>query len=130
MPKKLIYIMGTIAVAIFFLAPAIHSQAPDMTHVIEDAFPSKERPASVFPHDEHNEMADLQDKCYVCHHYDGPDQDHTDMSIGMDCSDCHSVEPDDPDEETPLKQAYHNLCMDCHEDEGAGPVACGECHVR
>ena len=134
MPKKLAYLMGAIAITVFFLAPALYSQT-DMTHVIEDAYPSKERPPSVFPHDEHTyEIAmefdlDGMSDCYFCHHYDGPDQDHMDMSVGIPCSDCHPVDPVDPDV-TALTMAYHELCKGCHIQEKAGPIACGECHVR
>ncbi|WP_291320584.1 acidic tetraheme cytochrome c3 TmcA [Desulfonatronospira sp.] len=134
MSKKIVYLLGTIAVAVFFLAPALYSYT-GMTHIYEDAFPKKERPASVFPHDEHTDVYayeyDLEElkECYYCHHFDGPDQEHTDDSVGIPCSDCHPVETDDPDT-TPLMQAYHIQCKSCHQDEKAGPVACGECHVR
>jgi hypothetical protein len=29
-----------------------------------------------------------------------------------------------------LKDAFHSQCKCCHENMKAGPVTCGECHVR
>jgi len=134
MSKRILYMTGIAALALFFLAPAIYSQI-DMTHVIEDAYPKKERPPSLFDHDAHTydfaEEYDLEElrECYYCHHFDGPDQDHMDDSVGISCSDCHPVDPDDPDV-THLTMAYHELCKGCHFEVAAGPIACGECHVR
>ena len=130
MAKKLAYLLGLVAIAAFFLAPVLYSQS-DMTHVIDPAFESKQRPASVFPHDEHNILAGIEYDCYICHHFDGTDLDPTDMmgSVGIPCSDCHPAQTDDPGV-TPLMQAYHLQCKGCHMEEAAGPIACGECHVR
>jgi hypothetical protein len=55
-----------------------------------------------------------------------PHQAHAAM---FDCSSCH--------EQTPPgaipnwgRDVAHALCIECHKAEGAGPVACNECHVR
>jgi len=41
------------------------------------------------------------------------------------CSSCH-----DPDAEIKLPDAFHKLCIGCHEEGGSGPVECSGCHVR
>ena len=73
-----------------------------------------------FSHADHAEMAE---DCTACHHDQEPDD------IGL-CSDCHGVEYDPSDWETPdLKMAYHLLCIGCHQQEDA-PLACVDCHER
>ncbi len=73
-----------------------------------------------FSHADHMDMAE---DCTACHH----DQEPDDISL---CSDCHGVEYDPSDFETPdLKMAYHLLCIGCHQQEDA-PLACVDCHER
>ncbi len=72
----------------------------------------------------HGYHAELAGDCTVCHHF----QDAEDAGL---CSDCHGVgfdpaEPDSPD----LKLAFHLRCMGCHQEQGAGPLACTDCHER
>lgn len=110
---------------LLFLVPAFSQM--DIEQLDDPAFANGQRPPAVFVHDEHNEIAELYD-CVVCHHMDGSDPDPMEDSIGIPCSDCHPV--DAGDETTPLMQAYHKQCKGCHQDQKAGPVACGECHVR
>ncbi len=128
MSRKVVLAVAMLVLAIFFVAPMLYSQA-DITYLSEEEFVEKQRPATYFPHDEHNAKADLEDRCYLCHHLDGSDPHPEAMSVGTPCSGCHEVEPEDADE-TPLRSAYHDLCQDCHAQEQAGPIACGECHVR
>lgn len=99
----------------------------DMTQLAPEAFENPQRPPSVFVHDAHNEKAGLEE-CYVCHHMDGSAPDPDDTSEGTPCADCHDLEGGDG--ATGLIDAYHKQCKGCHEKEGKGPVACGECHVR
>jgi hypothetical protein len=44
----------------------------------------------------------------------------------MSCSgeDCHGPEAD-----VSRGDALHGNCKGCHDDSGAGPVECAECHV-
>jgi len=92
------------------------------------AFESPTRPGAVFPHDDH--MMFLDDDCSICHHvYENGELVPYESSEDLYCSDCHSLEPA-PDNPMPLEAAYHNLCRDCHFDQGTGPVLCGECHVK
>ena len=100
----------------------------DILFLSDEAFGKGQRPPAVFAHDDHNEKAELDD-CATCHHVhrDGmlvEDESSEDMS----CSDCHHPKYDEP---TPsLMKAYHKMCQGCHEEEKAGPITCGECHVR
>jgi len=71
----------------------------------------------------HADHMDLAADCAACHHDQEPDD------IGL-CSDCHGVEYDPGDPETPdLKMAYHLLCIGCHQQQEA-PLACVDCHER
>lgn len=115
-----------LSVAPIFLAPA-HSQE-DIVELTGDEFINKQRPPAVFKHDAHNSAAELEDKCYVCHHEDGANISEDADSSGTPCVDCHAVTPDD--DTTGLLDAFHKQCKGCHEQQNKGPVACGECHVR
>ncbi len=55
-----------------------------------------------------------------------PHQAHAAM---FECSACHAQDPPAaiPDWG---REVAHALCIDCHKAEGAGPVACNECHIR
>lgn len=142
MTKKRVYAIKIAAIALFLLAPIIYSQA-NTEHIVKEAlpakdsppvikdkgFPGKERPPSIFFHDKHYIEAGLEGRCYVCHHADGKNPDPAYMSIGNPCSDCHKADTVKQDRPS-LTRAYHDLCKGCHLEEGAGPIACGECHVR
>jgi len=115
---------------VVFLLPAftvVHSQA-DMEVISNEQFTNPERPSAVFPHDAHNAAAELEDKCWFCHHMDGDNPNEDESSEGIPCADCHMEETDD--DTTNLMDAYHKQCIDCHEQEAKGPLACGECHVK
>lgn len=117
-----------IAMVIIYMAPAAFSQ-DDMTMIPVDAFPKLERSQVPFEHDAHNEKAELDD-CVICHHgmTDDGKQDMEYSSEGEPCASCHDVERSDGG--TPLMRAYHRQCIDCHKEQGKGPVACGECHPK
>ena len=95
------------------------------------AFEKPVRPAAVFDHDIHNEMAELEDDCAVCHHvYDEDNQLVEDESSEDSlCSDCHYLKSD-ADNTVSLRKAYHKRCKSCHFAEKKGPVLCGECHIN
>lgn len=117
-----------LALIIAYMAPMAYSQ-DDMTHIPVDGFAKLERPQVPFEHDAHNEKAGLDD-CVVCHHSMNDDgtQNLEESSEGESCASCHEVERADGG--TPLMRAYHKQCITCHEAQGKGPVACGECHVK
>lgn len=100
----------------------------DIVNLADSAFTDRQRPAAVFPHDQHNETAEI-DECNVCHHlYEGGNKVEDDSSEGQGCADCHNVEEGYPTR--PLMKAYHDLCSGCHKEKGSGPVTCGECHPK
>lgn len=123
--KKIIPALLAMVLVLVFLLPAFGQE--DIVVLQDPAFTTPKRPAAVFKHDEHNELAQIED-CTPCHH---EDVDEEGVFIEGDpenkCSDCHSVEKGDG---TPLKLAYHKMCIDCHKEKKAGPVACGQCHVK
>jgi hypothetical protein len=100
----------------------------DMKILAPEAFGALTRPAATFVHDQHNEKAGVED-CVACHHggADGK-QDRGESTEGTPCADCHAVKTDKG--LTQLNRAYHKQCIGCHEAKGAGPLACGQCHVR
>lgn len=87
------------------------------------------RPPSRFDHDPHNEAADLEESCALCHHLFDEDgvllEDES--SEDMACRDCHDAgEPGVPATE----RAFHNRCKGCHLAVKQGPIACGQCHAK
>ncbi len=127
MRKRCAQAVLLLAATVVFLLPAITSQG-FIEEISNDAFEKPQRPAAVFMHDEHNAAAQLEDKCWFCHHVDGKAPSEDETSEGTPCADCHKLAPDDGT--TSLMDAFHKQCIDCHADKGQGPLACGECHVR
>lgn len=103
----------------------------------------KQRPPVSFPHAIH---FDLAPECLSCHHdmQNGenvldeallsetePDEvmslDSTkrDQRSAVACVSCHGKTA-----KTGPMKAFHNQCITCHEVQKAGPVMCGECHVK
>ena len=120
-------IIGMAVLACIFTFMPAFSQY-DMTHLADEAFGEKQRPPAVFNHDQHNEIAEIYE-CNVCHHmYQDGELLEYESSEDMECSDCHNVKEGYPN--PPLMKAYHDLCQGCHEERGAGPITCGECHPR
>ena len=73
-------------------------------------------------------------------------QEHlAESGYGIDCMDCHHNLEDDPEgeyncgecqeaggdsEDLPNRMdAFHDQCIVCHDDAGAGPTDCNACHV-
>jgi len=125
--RSIAALMLALAVAMLCLTTA-HSQ-DDMVVVDADAFDNSQRPPSVFVHDEHNEMAEIEE-CNQCHHV--YDDDGTlledESSEDQYCSDCHGLEAEG--RKPALMDAFHLNCKGCHDAQNKGPVMCGECHRR
>jgi hypothetical protein len=79
--------------------------------------------------DEHHGVLETEPEAWTC-------KDCHALAEGEDipasCSECH-----DPDYGDAMimkfqktSDALHDQCIGCHEDYGAGPVACGECHAQ
>jgi hypothetical protein len=118
-----------IAIAAFALLFSVMSgfSQEDITVVEDSAFQSHMRPPAQFAHDEHNEIAGVEE-CNICHHvYEDGKRLEYDSSEGMECSECHILEGSNP---IPLATVYHKQCRGCHLEQSAGPVMCGECHVK
>ena len=104
----------------------------------------KQRPAVPFPHSMHMDVAE----CLACHHdYEEPGGenilDEGDLDDYEDDMLLNSMDNPEPGEASCIAchakggkakmgsmDAYHNQCITCHETEKAGPVLCGECHVK
>lgn len=128
MKKYKIVIYAAVPI-IFLLAGTFTAfSQEDIETVNDSAFTKLTRPAVVFSHDAHNEMAAIEE-CNVCHHmFEDGKLSNDDDSIGMECSECHYTEAENsiPD----LIRAYHLQCSGCHRQQKIGPVMCGECHRR
>ena len=111
-----------------WLAAAAWSQ-DDMEVVPTHMFAQTRRPAAIFPHDSHNESAGIEE-CGVCHHVYNEDGTLAEGESSEDqaCGDCHEL--DDAGRQPGLMKAYHLNCKGCHLEQAAGPVACGECHLK
>ena len=101
----------------------------DMRFVSNEPFDNPRRPPSVFRHDEHNELAEIE-TCSVCHHvYDDQGQLVEDESSEDQlCSACHELERSD--NKPGLMKAFHINCKGCHKAQKKGPLMCGQCHVK
>jgi hypothetical protein len=100
----------------------------EMTVVDNSVFESPRRPPSVFLHDEHNEIAEIDD-CAACHHvYEDGELVEGESSEDQSCSECH--DRDGSDGMPSLIKAFHLNCKGCHEAQGRGPIMCGECHQK
>ena len=128
MKKKTMALMIGFALVGFFLTLLPAYSQEDMTVLADSAFKNRQRPPAVFMHDEHNEKAQIDD-CAVCHHvYRDGVKVEDESNEGTPCSDCHNVNEGYPT--LPLMKAYHQRCEGCHQQEGSGPITCGECHKR
>lgn len=126
--KNRISATSIMVVLFIFVGVAAYSQE-DMTHVDNSVFVNPKRPPSVFEHDLHNENAGIEE-CNVCHHvYEDGKLVEDASSEDQSCSDCHSTEKTD-DGMPHLMNAFHLNCKGCHMEKKAGPVMCGECHVK
>ncbi len=124
MNKKILYIITATLLSVFIILSA-HSQE-DMVVVDNSAFVNPERSPSVFKHDEHNEMAEIED-CSECHHvYINGEMQEDETSEDLLCSDCHKSK--DSGRVKSLMNAFHANCKGCHLESKGGPITCGECH--
>ncbi len=123
------YVMILALVGIVALVGLTAHAQEDIEFVEDSGFATHMRPPVAFKHDEHNEMAGIED-CIECHHvYDEAGNRHDDESSeDQECSECHGAEGDEYPME--LVRHFHMNCKGCHQEQKAGPVTCGTCHVR
>jgi len=111
--------------AIIFIFTVAHSQE-DLVILDNTIFENPKRPPVAFRHDQHNELAQI-DECNECHHvYEGGELIEDESSEDQSCSDCHDLK--DSGRQPALMKAYHLNCKGCHMKQKKGPVMCGECH--
>jgi len=121
-----VYIVITLFVSI--LAVISGFSQDDVTTVEDSAFAEKMRPSVPFMHDEHNETAEIEE-CNTCHHvYEGGEKAEDESSEDMECSECHKL--DNSKNPMSLVKIYHVQCKRCHQERKAGPIMCGECHIK
>ena len=125
MKKGIVLLLAPLLIGVF-LIPAFSQE--DMVVVDSDGFNKKQRPPAVFRHDEHNEMALIED-CNECHHvYEDGEKLEDESSEDSSCSECH--EEEGSNSQLGLKKAFHTNCKGCHHENKKGPIMCGQCHVR
>ena len=113
---------------VFLLAVMLAHSQDDMTHVDNSVYTNPQRSPSVFNHEEHNELAGIEE-CNECHHvYEDGKKLEDESSEDLLCSECHDFENSG---NTPnLTKAFHTNCKGCHQQQKKGPIMCGECHLR
>ena len=119
-------VLSIVIISFLLVLPAFSQE--DMEVVDGQGFSKQQRPAAVFRHDEHNELAELED-CNECHHvYEDGKKMEDESSEDLSCSECH--EENSSGEQPGLRKAFHMNCKGCHFNNQKGPVMCGQCHVR
>jgi hypothetical protein len=125
MKKGILLLIAPLLVGVL-LIPAFSQE--DMEVVDNEGFTKKQRPPAVFRHDEHNEMAEI-DECSECHHiYENGKKLEDESSEDQSCSECHDEEGSG--DQLSLRKAFHTNCKGCHLQNKKGPIMCGQCHVR
>ena len=126
MIRQLKWFLITPVLVGMLMIPAFSQE--DMEVVDNEGFSKKQRPPVIFRHDEHNEIAQIED-CNECHHvYENGEKLEDESSEDLSCAECHDEKGDG---DTPgLKKAFHSNCKGCHLEQKKGPIMCGKCHVR
>ena len=126
MSKSALLIAAAVVVSLFVFVSAYSQE--DMELVDNSVFDTPQREPSVFRHEEHNEMAEIEE-CNECHHIyaDGVKLEDESSEDQM-CSECHELGTSD--EQPSLIKAFHTNCKGCHLSREKGPIMCGECHVK
>ena len=126
MRKRIGLILIASMLTVLLFIPAFSQE--DMVVVDSEGFDKKQRPPAVFRHDEHNELALIED-CNECHHvYEDGEKLEDESSEDSTCAECH--EEEGSGNQLGLKKAFHTNCKGCHQQNKKGPIMCGECHVR
>ena len=72
---------------------------------------------------EHHSPEGYSYDCVDCHHeIEEPDERPT------LCRECHLLEKEESEAEINTEDAFHDICIPCHEDDGIAPVLCETCH--
>ena len=78
----------------------------------------------LFEHNTHTAASGYGLSCRDCHH----NLEEGETEEAPACIECHEPQSEDP--EIPKRSdAFHQQCMNCHEQIEAGPQECASCHV-
>ena len=95
----------------------------------------------LFSHKMHTVASGYGAACLDCHHHYEEDEESMracgdchqilaeEGAVPESCLDCHEIEDIEDTEITKKGDAFHDQCINCHQDIEAGPVECSECHV-
>jgi len=127
MMRKSVMALAIFIFANVFLFVSGYSQE-DMQFIDNSVFDRPQRTQAAFNHDEHNEAAEI-DECSECHHiYEDGKFMEDESSEDQRCSDCHELISNT--NMPSLRKAFHKNCKGCHQGRNAGPIMCGECHLK
>ena len=62
--------------------------------------------------------------CGVCH-----EEPSEEASMPDSCLDCHDADEIEDTEMVKRADAFHNQCIQCHQEVGAGAMECADCHL-
>ena len=126
MRNRSIVILSIAIISFLLVIPAFSQE--DMVVIDSGGFNVKQRPTVVFQHDEHNELAQLED-CSECHHvYEDGKKLEDESSEDQSCSECHAENTSG--RQPGLRKAFHMNCKGCHLENKKGPIMCGQCHAK
>ena len=118
-------ILALVVLTITFVSAHSEEEIPRMDNSV---FENPKRTPSIFGHEDHNEVAGIEE-CNTCHHiFENGKKIKDETSEDQECSECHKMESSE--ETLPLRKAFHMRCKNCHITKKAGPVMCGECHIK
>ena len=124
--KRIVLIAASVLISMLMLMPAYSQE--DVETIDNSCFETPRRPPAIFQHDLHNETAEVEE-CNVCHHvYEDGQLLEDESSEDERCAACHLEKEEG--RKPSLMKAFHTNCKGCHESEKAGPLMCGECHVK
>jgi len=74
-------------------------------------------------HKEHSSAEGYGYECMDCHH-DIEEPDETPTA----CRECHLADKEESEGEINTEEAFHRICVTCHEEDGMAPITCDTCH--
>lgn len=120
-------VVGIAATLMLIISVPVQSQE-DIVLVQDEGYTRTVRPDPRFVHDEHNELAEIED-CNVCHHvWQDGELVEDESSEDQACSECHLAA--DATNTLSLTRRYHQQCKSCHQEKKKGPVMCADCHRK
>ena len=95
----------------------------------------------LFSHKMHTADTGYGVACFDCHHH--PEDDESSLRACGDCHqgpleegvvlesclECHDQDEVEDTEITKKGDAFHDQCIQCHQEAEAGPEECSQCHI-